>query len=172
MNEILYNLASHVSYWSILQVIAAFSIQFLVSNKNVSVESMNGMFKLGSLTVVIAIGIIFGTGLNNFKNVILSDGSWGKLAAEKHVLTYKRIKFLYLLAMSLIMVPFNQVIFFKSIPISVLALVVHTIYLALVIKVKPYKTSLNVHKYGLFFCEFTLLIFLLVVNLVNFLPKI
>lgn len=171
MNETTYNLMSQISYWSILQVIAAISIQSLINNKNVHVSQLNEFFKLGSLMAVAAIMLVFSVGLNNFWNTILSAGSWGRLAVNQHVITYKQVKFVYLVLMGVIIFPLNSIVFFKFIPISVVALLVHIVYMIILIQVKPYKTSLKVHKYGLFICEYTILIFLIIINLVNFLPK-
>jgi hypothetical protein len=82
VNETMCNLMSHISYWSILQVIAAISIQSLVNNKKVEISSLNGYFKLGLLISVVAILLIFSVGLNNFWNIMLFTGSWGKILIE------------------------------------------------------------------------------------------
>jgi len=55
---------------------------------------------------------------------------------------------------------------------SIIALVVHVIYIISLKIINPYKNYLKIHKYGLFVCQFTYLIFILAINYINFFPKI
>lgn len=55
---------------------------------------------------------------------------------------------------------------------SIIALVVHIAYIISLKIINPYKNYLKIHKYGLFACQFTYLIFILVINYINFFPQI
>lgn len=59
-----------------------------------------------------------------------------------------------------------------NIPVSVLALIIHIFYVALLIYIKPYELSLTIHTVGLFTCNIIYLIFLLFINIINFVDDI
>ena len=61
---------------------------------------------------------------------------------------------------------------FFSIPCSAFVLLVQTVYLIFIIKSNPYEMSLDMHKRGLIISQIVYFIFLIFVNLINFMTEI
>ncbi len=80
---------------------------------------------------------------------------------------YRMALFLYLLVIGLIVCFFNCK---KMGPIyfSVIALAVEIAFMLALIKIKPYRQSLKVHTVTLFFNNGVVLVFLIVINLLNY----
>jgi hypothetical protein len=59
-----------------------------------------------------------------------------------------------------------------NIPMSVIALIVHLVYVVLIFYIYPYKMSLTIHSIGLFTCLVLYGLFLLFINVINFVDKV
>jgi hypothetical protein len=68
---------SHISIWSILQVLACLFLEVLISNKEIQIIS-NGIFlDFRGLVCVVATFFIVIIGFSNFRNILLSGYTWG-----------------------------------------------------------------------------------------------
>lgn len=115
--------------------------------------------------------MIFCVILNNFKNTWLSLTSHNKLLERPEELHYKQVLFVYLLVIGLIVCSFNckkvGPVYFSGI-----ALAVHIVFILALVKIKPYKQSLKVHTVTLFINNGVVLVFLIVINLLNYLEDL
>ena len=68
---------NHLSVWSILQILAALFLEALVSNKDVEVVSVGLMMSFRGLVCVMGGFLVAMIGMNHFKNVLLSQYTWG-----------------------------------------------------------------------------------------------
>jgi hypothetical protein len=55
----------------------------------------------------------------------------------------------------------------NQIPMSLICLAIHIIYMLVLIKINPYKLSLKIHTFSLFANQSLYLVFLLFINLIN-----
>ena len=159
---------NHLSVWSILQILAALFLEALVSNKDVEVISVGFLMSLRGLVCVMGGFFVAMIGMNRFKNVLLSQYTWGEICEKLEEHRYHQLNFVYLIVIGFLIFMFNEIRIFSVIPISLFVLIVHIAYMVLIKAIDPYKQSLNVHKYGLFLCQFTYLLFLIVINFINF----
>jgi hypothetical protein len=111
--------------------------------------------------------IIISVGLNNFKNFYFKHGDFQKLNKKPEEFLYKKILFLYLFLMGIIILFFNDVKLY-GIPMSCFVGFIHLIYTLLInFIVRPYQNSLKIHKSILFAEHVVYLIFLVMINMIN-----
>ena len=171
INDIAFSISNQISFWLILPLISAVSAEFLIPNNQftfVDETSQNSiLIKARGQILLISLIMIFCVVLNNFGNAWLSVSSHNKLMEKPEELHYRKILFLYLMVIGLIVCFFNC----KTIgPIyfSVIAMVVQIIFMLALAKIKPYKQSLKVHTVTLFINNGAVLVFLIVINLLNY----
>lgn len=87
-------------------------------------------------------------------------------------LNYKQIFFLYLFFMGFLIMFTNELRIIKIVPMSAIVLLIHIIYVGMLIRVNPYKMSLRIHSVSLFACQGLYTMFLIFINLINFVPSI
>lgn len=83
-------------------------------------------------------------------------------------LNYKRLYFLYLTTIGWMILGYNEVFIAEIVPMSVIVLITHGIYIIALGLLNPYKMSLRVHTVGLWLCQIVYFIFLVFINLINF----
>ena len=66
---------------------------------------------------------------------------------------------------------FNDKKIYK-IPISVICLIIHVIYMIILAKIKPYQQSLRIHSIALGLNQIVYFVFLVLLNLINFIDQI
>jgi hypothetical protein len=86
-------------------------------------------------------------------------------------LNYKRAFFIYLNVMAFLIMFTNDLKIMKIVPMSVFALLIHGVYIGVLVYINPYKMSLRIHTVGLFTCQAVYGLFLVFINLVNFLDE-
>lgn len=89
-----------------------------------------------------------------------------KIKERPEELLYKKSLFIYLIVMGLLVFFYNGVKF-RTIPMSVICLTVHTFYVIFSINIQPYKQALRIHSVALYFNQFLYFVFLVVINLIN-----
>lgn len=129
-------------------------------------ETTDILLKLRIIELIIAFFLIFFNGLSHFKNVFLSSKTNKKINNMPLQLLYKRLLFIYLFCMGLMIFLFNDKKVF-GMPISMLCLVIHVIYIIALIKIKPYNNSLKIHSVALYLNQIIYLVFLALLNFIN-----
>jgi hypothetical protein len=94
----------------------------------------------------------------------------GKLKERPMEIKYKRAFFIYILVVGFLILFANDVRIMKNIPMSVIVLLIHLVYVGVLAYINPYKMSLRIHSVGLFTCQGVYGIFLVFINIINFLP--
>ncbi len=125
------------------------------------------MVKYRGIFIIICTFIVILINLNFFRNTFHSSITLGKWNQRSCELIYKLISFIYLIFMgSIIFFCNNKQIF--TIPVSLVAIIIHIIYMCFLLYIKPYKMSLHIHSIGLMFCHAVYLLFLIFINAINF----
>jgi hypothetical protein len=159
--------------WSILQVFSAISAQLKISNSNVQINPQSNSFFLfktvNTIVILLSFAIIYMIGLNLFSHGLMSSLTMAKMRERMMELNYKRWLFVYFNLMGLLILALSDVVIINAMPMSIVVLMVHVGYVLLLIFVNPYKLSLRIHTVGLFVCQFVVLAFLIIINLINFL---
>lgn len=159
---------NHIVVWSILQILNAMFLEVLISNKVIEITSTSFLMSFRGLICVVGTFMIGMIGMNHFKNVLLSQYTWGEICNKLEEHRYHQLNFIYLIVVGFMIFLFNEILIFSVIPISLFVLLIHISYMILIHRINPYQQSLNVHKYGLILCQFTYLVFLIVINFINF----
>lgn len=94
----------------------------------------------------------------------------GKLKERPMEINYKRAFFIYLLVVGFLILFANDFRIIKIVPMSVIVLLIHLIYVCMLAYINPYKLSLRIHTVGLFTCQGVYGMFLVFINIINFLP--
>lgn len=94
----------------------------------------------------------------------------GKFKERPMELKYKRAFFVYLLIVGFLILFLSDVLIMKMVPMSVIVLLVHFIYIGVLAYINPYKMTLRIHTVGLFTCQGVYGMFLIFINIINFLP--
>jgi hypothetical protein len=111
--------------------------------------------------------IIMSIGMTLFCNIYLSDLTIKRFLERPSEYMYKRVTFIYIFVMGSLIL-FWHSLHFPYFYCSAAVLLVHLVYMAILIKIRPYQMSLHVHSVGLFINQIILLIVLVFVNLLNY----
>ncbi len=115
--------------------------------------------------------LIFWICLNNFINIWLPKKIQMDLERKKEQIIYKRALFLYLLLFGFLIFFFNK-IKFLSISISAVMLLAQILFIIIIISINPYRQSLRIHTVTLLINHGVYTIFLVVLNIINFVEKV
>ena len=120
------------------------------------------------MQVVASITAIILVNLNNFVNVFLSEETIRKITLKTEEKHYKRLFFVYLCVMGLLIMFFNETSMVK-LPMSVFVLAVQIAYTLALVVIHPYKQSLRIHSVTLLINQCVFIVFLIFINLINLL---
>jgi hypothetical protein len=95
-----------------------------------------------------------------------------KLRERSMELNYKKALFIYLMLMGFVICFLNEIDIMKMVPMSLIALCIHFVYIGVLIWINPYKMSLRIHTVGLFTCQGIYGIFLIFINMINFMSEV
>jgi hypothetical protein len=171
VNEITFSVANQMSFWLVFPLISAVSAEFLIPNNQFTFtdkDSQNSILvKARGQILLLSLIMVFCVIFNNFKNTWLSQESHKKLMEKPEEILYKNVLFLYLFLIGLIVCFFNckQV---GPVYFSVIVMILHILFMLALIKIKPYKQSLKVHTVTIFINNGVVLVFLIVINLLNY----
>ena len=84
---------------------------------------------------------------------------------------YKKVLFLYLISMGSTIMFFNDITVF-GLPFSLITLLIQVAYMIIVLVINPYRQSLRVHSISIIFYQVVYLIFLCVINMINFVSNL
>lgn len=129
--------------------------------------STNIILKRRALIVVVAFTFVTIAGINHFLNTLLSPLTVSKSSGRKCQLKYKQANFVYLVVIGFVIFFSNQ-LSFSHVHCSLVVLIIHSFYIFVLYQINPYQKSLMIHTYGLYLNQLIYLLFLLYVNLVNF----
>ena len=174
INDILYWVSSQLSLWCVLPLLSTLGAEFMIPNNTVKVN--DGSFTLMWLRLrpsefLVTFSVIVSIMFNHFRNMFLSVRTVRKIKERPEELLYKKLLFVYLIVMGLLVFLYNDVKI-HTIPMSVVCLTVHTFYITLLIIIKPYKQALRIHSVTLYFNQFLYFVFLVVINLINLIDVI
>jgi signal transduction histidine kinase len=120
-----------------------------------------------AIVALISFTIIFLVALNSFRNMWLSLPSYNRLLERPEELTYKRLLFVYLCLMGCLIF-FCNTVKLGVVYCSAVAMLLHIVFMVSLVRIHPYRQSLRVHTVSLLFNNAVLLVFLFVVNLINY----
>lgn len=146
----------------------------MIPNNNVEFNDYSFtslLLKLRTSEFLLTFFIILSIGFNHFRNMFVSTKTLQKIKERPEELLYKKLLFVYLTVIGLLIFFYNGVKF-STIPMSVICLTVHTFYVILLIRIQPYKQALRIHSVALYFNQFLYLMFLVVINLINLIDVI
>ena len=121
--------------------------------------------------IILMLPLIFWICLNNFMNIWLPKKIQMELERKKEQIIYKRALFLYLLLFGFLIFFFNK-IRLLSISISAVMLLAQILFIIIIVWINPYRQSLRVHTLTLFVNHGVYTIFLVVLNLINFVKNV
>lgn len=116
--------------------------------------------------------IILSILVNHFKNLYLSILTQQKINQRPEELLYKRLLIIYLAIIGTLIFFFNDLHIIDFPLASVLALVLSLGFIIILLKIKPYKQSLRIHQISIIIHHLFYAVFLVVINLINFLNVI
>lgn len=171
INEIAFWIANQICIWLLLPLLSAISADFLIPNNQFSFfdesDRNNLIVRCRGQILLLSLFMIFCVLLNNFKNTWLSRSSEKQLLERVEEMRYKNLLFMYLFVAGIIIFFFSS----KRVgPIFCSAIVcgLHFVYLLALIKIRPYKQSLTVHTVTIFINNGIVMVFLIVINLLNY----
>lgn len=115
--------------------------------------------------------IIFAVCYNNFINMWLSHSSHNYLMERPEEMNYKRLLLVYLLLIGCLIFFFNA-FEMSFVYCSVLEMILHIFYMVMLFMIDPYKQSLPIHTRTLFINNGVILVFLGVINLINYVQDV
>jgi hypothetical protein len=152
------------------------SSEILIDNSLVSLSDVHHsslfLLSLRGFFFIILFVVVFSIGLNLFLNVFLSVKTIRKMEERPEELLYKRMLWVYLNLMGFLIFFFNHIKIGDLIPVSVICLIVHLIFAIALPLIKPYKQSLRIHAVALYLNQALYFVFLVFINLINFVPDI
>lgn len=112
-------------------------------------------------------------GLNYFRNLLISNRNWNEIIRRKEEVNYKAFTMGYLFVVGVIIGCQKLLINIQSVNMALLVFVIHFVYLLIVhLAIKPYRRSLKIHRYTLLINHIIYLVFLVYINLINFLDQL
>jgi hypothetical protein len=105
--------------------------------------------------------------LNNFKNLWLGIHTFKKLLERPEEMQYKRLLLVYIFIIGFLIFFFNEINIFRVIA-SIIVLFIQAFYMIGIIMIDPYRQSLIIHKVGLLLSNGLLFLYLVVINLINY----
>ena len=171
INQIAFWIANQICFWLIFPLMSAVSADFLIPNNQFSFFDeldKNHLFaRTRGQILLLSLFMIFFVSLNNFKNTWLSRSSEKQLLERVEELRYKNLLFIYLFVTGIIIFFFSSKRF-GPVFSSAIVCGLHFMYLLALIKINPYEQSLKVHTVTLFINNGIVMVFLIVINLLNY----
>jgi hypothetical protein len=171
VNEVSFFLANQTSFWLLLPLMSALSAELLIPSSSfvfINGYSQNSLLvRTRAIVALISFTIILLVALNNFKNMWLSLPSHNRLLERPEELTYKRLLFVYLCLIGCLIF-FCNTVKLGVVHCSAVAMLLHIVFMVSLVRIHPYRQSLRVHTVSLLFNNTVLLVFLFVVNLINY----
>jgi hypothetical protein len=162
---------NHLSLWAFLPLLATVSAHIFINNQTVQVIHASTIQEIlnmvAPLTAMVSISVVIFVSLNNFMNVFLCEETLMKINLKAEEKLYKRLFFVYLCTIGILMMFLNEVVLLK-LPMSVFVLALQVFYTVTLIAIDPYKQSLRVHTVTLTINQCVFIVFLVFINLINF----
>lgn len=111
--------------------------------------------------------MIYGIVMSNFSNMWLSNISMKDINDRLEELKYKKEFFAYLMVVGFYIFFMNDMES-DGIYCSAAVLIIHIAHMVLIYIIDPYKQSLKVHTVGLMFNNFVYLVYLVIINVINY----
>jgi amino acid transporter len=175
ISEKLFWIVNHLSVWMLLPIMISVAASVVISGNSVEIAItstfVSQLHPFGHLIALLTIFIIVFICMNNFRNIFLGSETMKKILHKPEEQTYKKILVVYLSVTGSLICFCNNVVI-ANVPLSVLVLLLEIIYIIALLMIHPYKQSLRVHSITLLINQCVYLVFLIFINLINFVKGI